>query len=310
MLNRCTAVTAAILMAASTAMAQDAKPDKKPKKDQPSKEKAPDSLKVGDKAPGLSVENWIKGNKVNGFDSGKVYVVEFWATWCPPCRESIPHLTQIQKEFKDKNVTVIGVASSERGTGGDVLVKLKKFVQERGDEMSYTVAYDSDRSMSKSWMEPAGQNGIPCAFIVGKDGKVAWIGHPMNGLDKAVRSALAAKDTKKDDKGAGGGSSGSGIMLISQPEKTEKAKEPAKEKKEKAASEPAPLYVGDKAPEIHVAKWVKGAPVTGFEKGQTYVVEFWATWCGPCKASIPHLTDLQKEYKDKVRFIGVSVWEN
>ena len=66
------------------------------------------------------------------------------------------------------------------------------------------------------------------------------------------------------------------------------------------------LAVGDRAPALTVEKWVKGEPVTGFEKGKTYVVEFWATWCGPCIASMPHLSALQKEYKDKVTIIGVT----
>src|SRR5690606_31445154 len=89
--------------------------------------------------------------------------------------------------------------------------------------------------------------------------------------------------------------------------------QPEQPKKKAADDAPAQpemtLYVGDKAPDITVSKWVKGDPVTGFEKGKTYVVEFWATWCGPCRESIPHLTELQKAYKDKVRFIGVSVGE-
>ncbi|HVU64861.1 MAG TPA: TlpA disulfide reductase family protein [Phycisphaerales bacterium] len=65
------------------------------------------------------------------------------------------------------------------------------------------------------------------------------------------------------------------------------------------------LIVGDPAPSLSIEKWIKGEPVTSFEKGKVYVVEFWATWCGPCKASMPHITDLQKQYKGKVTFIGV-----
>ena len=305
MLNRFTAVTAAMLIASAGAMAQDAK---KPEKKQAPKQAQPASnLKVGDKAPGLSVEKWLKGNEVKTLEDGKVYVVEFWATWCPPCRESIPHLTKLQKELKDK-VTFIGVAGSER-PGGDVQANLKKFIRDQGDKMAYTVAYDSDRSMSKYWMEPAGINYIPCAFVIGKDNKIAWIGNPLDGaFEGAVKKAAGGGKAMLD--------SSPQIVLTAQPEKHKDAaagdaKDAGKVKAKKAApAEPeTTLFLGDKAPEIQVSKWVKGEPVTGFEKGKTYVVEYWATWCGPCKTSIPHLTELQKANKD-VKFIGVSVWEN
>ncbi len=177
MLNRWTMVTAAALVCVSGAMAQTA------------------TLKVGDKAPAMSVENWVKGKKVEKLENGKVYVVEFWATWCPPCIKSIPHLTKLQKEHKDK-ATIIGVASSERGADANSNLKgVENFVRKQGDKMEYTVAFDSDRSMSKSWMTPANQNGIPCAFVVGGDGKIAWIGNPLapeGEIDTQIKKAIEA----------------------------------------------------------------------------------------------------------------------
>ena len=149
---------------------------------------APATLTVGSKAPPLAVDAWVKGEPVKELQSGTAYVVEFWATWCGPCIKGIPHLTAMQKEFPA--VQFISVAASENGPKEKQLDKLKTFVADKGDAMGYSVAYDSDRDMGKSWMEAAEQGGIPCAFIVGKDGVIQWIGHPME-MDKPLAAVAA-----------------------------------------------------------------------------------------------------------------------
>jgi thiol-disulfide isomerase/thioredoxin len=140
---------------------------------------------LGQTAAPLKITEWIKGQPVDlAALKGKVVVVEFWATWCPPCRTSIPHLTEMQHRFKD--VVFIGVTDEEAAT-------VKKFVEKQGDKMDYRVARDDERKTSAGYMEAFGINGIPHAFIVDKEGRIAWHGHPMGGLDKAVEEVLAGK---------------------------------------------------------------------------------------------------------------------
>ena len=69
------------------------------------------ALDVGDPVPELAISKVIKGDDVKGTykDRGQITVVEFWATWCGPCRQSIPHLTELQKKYADKNVRIIGI---------------------------------------------------------------------------------------------------------------------------------------------------------------------------------------------------------
>lgn len=71
----------------------------------------------------------------------------------------------------------------------------------------------------------------------------------------------------------------------------------------------ATLGIGDHAPELKYSKWIKGTPVTEFKNDHLYAFEFWATWCGPCKAAMPHLSELARKYKSKATIVGVNIWE-
>jgi thiol-disulfide isomerase/thioredoxin len=154
------------------------------------KDKPAPSLKVGDPAPALAVGTWVKGEPVAALQKGTVYVVECWATWCGPCRATIPHLTELQK--KHKEAVFIGVAVNDE-TG-----KVKEFVKTMGDKMDYRVGTDDKNKTSKNWLDAAGQDGIPCAFVVDKAGKLAWVGHPASKeFETAVEDALKAAGTGK-----------------------------------------------------------------------------------------------------------------
>jgi thiol-disulfide isomerase/thioredoxin len=157
---------------------------------------------LGDAAPPLSVAKWLKGTPVTSL-KGKVNVVEFWATWCGPCKDSIPHLTKLAKKYKGKvNFTGVSVMEVEPGkTDPKYIAKVSDFVKKMGKSMDYNVAVDkSDNVMAKTWLEAAEQDGIPTAFVINKEGKIAWIGHPQGDLDAVLTKVLAGKYDIEEEK--------------------------------------------------------------------------------------------------------------
>lgn len=140
------------------------------------------SLHIGDAAPPLKYSKWLKGEPVTSFKGDQLYILEFWATWCAPCKQAMPHLTRLQKEYEGK-VTIIGVGIWEKIKEGQPyessLPKVERYVQGNSANMGYSVIADNnDEHMGNNWMRAAGQAGIPATFIV-KEGKIIWIGHPM-----------------------------------------------------------------------------------------------------------------------------------
>ncbi|MBI5865580.1 MAG: redoxin family protein [Planctomycetes bacterium] len=157
-------------------------------------EPLPARLNVGDKAPALSIEKWVQGGEIKGFEKDHFYVVEFWATWCPPCLKSIPHLSELQKQYKDKGLSVVGVTSQDEN--GNTLEAVQEMIKTQGEKMSYTVAWDKGRATGRAYMEAARQGGIPTAFVVDRDGTIAWIGHPLE-MDEPLEQILAGKFDRK-----------------------------------------------------------------------------------------------------------------
>jgi thiol-disulfide isomerase/thioredoxin len=150
-------------------------------------------LTIGDPAPKLQVGQWVQGEPVTGFDTNHIYIVEFWATWCGPCRESIPHLNALWEKFKDKGVIVIGqdVWDSDEAVA--------PFVEKMGDQMTYRIALD-DKSQDAEgfmadnwWKRGIEHHGIPNAFIINQQGLIAWIGHPLGLNEKLVSDIVSGQ---------------------------------------------------------------------------------------------------------------------
>ncbi|MBN1391781.1 MAG: TlpA family protein disulfide reductase [Sedimentisphaerales bacterium] len=141
---------------------------------------------VGSQAPPIQLSEWITSPPPDL--TGRVYVLEFWATWCPPCVQSIPHMVELANKYRDKAVPFISI-SVDRSSE-----PVKKMVASKG--MTYHIGMDNGLSDKFS------VSGIPSAFIVGRSGKIVWQGHPMSSdfepaLIKAINAAPpAAPDAK------------------------------------------------------------------------------------------------------------------
>lgn len=141
--------------------------------------------------PTLSLEGlpevWLQGTPVKEWEKDKVYIFEFWATWCGPCLAAMPHMEQLHQAFKDNpRMQIIGVNVMDRKTPE----ALKEFIKNRPTPLNYTMAVDVDgKKTREKWLEPLKVNGIPHAFAV-KNGQLIWRGHPAQLSEKTMQAML------------------------------------------------------------------------------------------------------------------------
>ncbi len=251
----------------------------------------------------------IDGNAITAESlSGKVVIMDFWATWCGPCMASMPHMKELYaKHHEADGVEVIGMSrDNDEAT-------LRKTKEEVG--MPWKHVYDQDGSISRKF----NVTGIPQIFIFSRTGEMLWAGHPMS-MDEPLAKILAddsitaAAFAKKDD------GERKSIPAVKKTPAMTAAKTTADESPKaipaamikpmdvpKEVTERVLLDIGAK-PQFALS-FVGGEQVTQDDlKGKIVVMDFWATWCGPCMAAMPHMIALQKEYGDKgIQIVGISL---
>lgn len=127
----------------------------------------------GKKPKEINATKWINSEGVTLAKlKGKVVIVEFWATWCPPCRTTIPHLVALRNKIDKSKLEIVSLTD-------EPLDKVEKFAKDM--KMNYIVGCGSTSG------EDYGVNGIPHAYVIGPDGTIKWDGHPM---DEAMASTV------------------------------------------------------------------------------------------------------------------------
>ena len=136
-------------------------------------------LAVGSVAPKIDVAGWVD-DKTPGDLSGKVVVIDAWATWCQPCREEVPHLVETWKKFADRDdVVFIGMTVEDESS----LPAIKAFMKEFG--ITWPNAYGANKTLMAFQAEY-----IPSVWVINEQGKVAWNFDSRQELTDAILEAL------------------------------------------------------------------------------------------------------------------------
>ena len=149
----------------------------------------PTPLTIGSPSPKLAAMKYVKGDAVKSLSAGTIHVIEFSGTGCAPCIELIPHINALQ--LKHADIVFISVYGEKENV-------VRRFLMDKGKNIAVRVAVDPTGAMWRDWHEAAIQGGIPCCFVVGKEGKIAWIGDPTELAVPLARIVDGSFDPQED----------------------------------------------------------------------------------------------------------------
>jgi len=225
---------------------------------------------VGQRVPDFTLKDALTSEDISPSDliGKKVIYITWWATWCKACVEEIPRLKELYSKFKDEGFDIIAINVKESQE------KVARFVKKK--EIPYHNLLDFDGEVSKKFKIV----GIPINLIIDSKGIIKYYGST---IPPDVEDMIRKLTGELQSSGAG---------------KSERSKK----------GKPAVSQNFSKASEF-VLNDINGRKVRlSTFKNKVIVLNFWATWCPPCRMEIPHLIQLQKEYSSKgVQVIGISV---
>lgn len=132
---------------------------------------------VGEAAPDFTVPTWGQGDFTLSDHKGKIIVLDFWATWCPPCKASLPALQRVHRTHQGEADLLIASVNTDRGPAQQQVVPA--FMKQR--RYDFSVLFDQGMRISQTY----NVKSIPTMVVVGRDGAVraVQVGLPSNSVD-------------------------------------------------------------------------------------------------------------------------------
>jgi peroxiredoxin len=241
-------------------------------------------FKVGESAPDFALRSLDGPAMQLSTLRGKPVLLNFWATFCTPCRVEMPWLAELDQQYRTQGVEIVGVSLDDAGAEQAV----NKFISERG--VRYPILL-GDSSVADLY---GGVRFMPESFFIDRNGKIVKISLGLTGkqdLEKGLKSLMQ--------------NPGTGPL---EDRVTEKATtEPNVPKRSAYSLIPAGSRVA--APDFTVTD-LSGKTITLSQfKGKVVLLDFWALDCGGCKVEIPWYVAFDKSYRDKgLALIGIDMY--
>ena len=155
------------------------------------KEKVKKALQDINKAPDFTLKALNDSSYTLSKMEGKVVLINFWATWCGPCRMEIPEFNELHKSYHEKGFEILGISVSDNKK------QLKNFA--KSFAVDYPLLYGSSRDMNNIMKDYGGVYAVPSSFLIGKKGSIIWSypGAILKLYDPQTFSALVYKIEKE-----------------------------------------------------------------------------------------------------------------